>query len=61
MKQIKFKGKVNGKTIKGSWFCAERPNRAQTIAERLVGAKITNFMFVIKDIKEHMIKCEVEQ
>ena len=61
MKQIKFKGKVNGKVIKGSWFCAERPNRAKTVAERLVGNKITNFMFVVKDIKEHMIKCEVNE
>lgn len=58
MKQIKFKGRVNGKLVKGYWFCAERPNRAQTIAERLVGHRIDKFMFVIKDIKEHMIKCE---
>ena len=61
MKQIKFKGKVNGKVVKGSWFCAERPNRAQTVAERLVGNKITNFMFVVKYIKEHLIKCEVNE
>ena len=58
MKQIKFKGRVNGKLVRGTWFCSTRPNRAQTIAERIVGAKLTNFMFVIKDIKEHMIKCE---
>lgn len=61
MKQVKFKGKVNGRVVKGSWFCAERPNRALTVAERLVGDKITNFMFVVKDIKDHMIKCEVEE
>lgn len=57
MKQVKFRCKTNGKTIKGSWFCTERPNRAQTIAERLIGNRITNFMFVIKDVKERMIKC----
>jgi hypothetical protein len=61
MKQVKFRGKVNGKIVRGSWFCAERPNRAQTIAERLVGDKIINFMFVVKDIKDHMIKCEVNE
>ncbi len=57
MKQVKFKGKINGKLVRGSWFCETRPMRAQTIAERLAGNKITNFMFVIKDIKERMIKC----
>jgi len=57
MKQVKFKCKANGKTVKGYWLCTERPNRAQTIAERLVGNRITNFMFVIKDVKERMIKC----
>ena len=61
MKQVKFKGIVNGKVVRGSWFCAERPMRAQTIAERLVGHRIDKFMFVIKDIKEHMIKCEVNE
>ena len=60
MKQVKFKGKVSGKLVRGFWFCADRPNRAQTVAERLVGDKIINFMFVIKDIKERIIKCEVE-
>jgi len=58
MKQIRFKGKVNGRTVRGYWFCEIRPNRAQTVAERLVGNKITNFMFVIKDIKTTAIKCE---
>ncbi len=57
MKQVKFKGKVNGRVVKGYWFCEVRPNRAQTVAERLVGNKITNFMLVIKDVKERMIKC----
>lgn len=61
MKQVKFKGFVNGKLVRGSWFCETRPMRAQTVAERLVGHKIDKFMFVIKDIKEHMIKCEVEE
>jgi len=61
MKQVKFKCKVNGKIVRGYWFCAVRPMRAQTIAERLVGDRITNFMFVIKDIKEHIIKCEVTE
>lgn len=61
MKQVKFKCKVNGKTAKGYWFCGSRPNRAQTIAENLIGKKITNFMFVIKDIKTTTIKCEVEE
>jgi hypothetical protein len=58
MKQVRFKGKVNGRTVRGYWFCETRPNRAQTVAERLVGNKITNFMFVIKDIKTTAIKCE---
>ena len=49
MKQIKFKGKVNGKIVKGYWFCAERPNRAQTVAENLVGDRINKFMFVVKN------------
>lgn len=61
MKQIKFRGIVNGKLIRGSWLCAERPNRAQTIAESLVGNRINKFMFVIKDIKTTMIKCEVNE
>ena len=61
MKQIKFKGFVNGKLVKGSWFCAVRPMRAQTIAERLVGNRIDKLMFVIKDLKEHMIKCENQE
>ena len=61
MKQVRFKGRVNGKLVRGSWFCDKRPNRTQTIAERLVGNRIDHFMFVIKDIKNKLIKCEVEE
>lgn len=55
MKQVVFKAVKNGKIIRGSWFCDKRPNRAQTVAERLLKGKISRFMFVVKDIKEHMI------
>lgn len=61
MKQVKFKGKVNGKVVRGNWYCANRPNNAKKVAERLVQNKIDNFMFVVKDIKEGKpIKCEEE-
>ena len=61
MKQIKFKGRVNGKVVRGNWYCSVRPNRAQTVAENLIGHKIDNFMFVVKDIKEGKpIKCQEE-
>ena len=60
MKLIKFKAKANGKTVRGCFHSQERPNRAQTIAERICGCRLTNFMFVVKNVKENMIKCEVE-
>ena len=61
MKLIKFKAKANNRPIRGHFYCSERPNRAQTIAERICGCKLTNFMFVVKDEKINMIKCEVEE
>lgn len=61
MKQVKFKCKVNEKEIKGNWFCDTRPTNPKKIAERLIGHKVENFVFAIKDIKEGKpIKCEVE-
>lgn len=55
MKQVKFRGLVNGKLIRGNWFCEIRPNKAQTIAERLLGCRISKFMFVVTDVKTKMI------
>ena len=60
MKQIKFKGKVNGKVVKGNWYCGYRPNNAKKIAENLIGHRIDNFVSVCIDIKDKMIKCEME-
>ena len=61
MKQIVWSGKVNGKTVKGNWFCENRPNRAQTIAERLVGNRINFFRFIIKEVKITMVKVAEEE
>lgn len=61
MKLIKFKAKANGRTVRGHFFSPERPNRAQTIAETICGCRLAHFMFVVKDVKENMIKCEVEE
>ena len=55
MKQVRFKGLVNGKLIRGNWFCESRPNNAQRIAERLIGCRLSKFMFVVRDIKTKMI------
>lgn len=61
MKQVRFKAVTRtGRHVSGSWFCSQRPNRAQTVAERLLQEKITKFMFVIKDVPEHMTKCAEE-
>lgn len=57
MKQVKFKGRIKGKEIKGNWFCEARPNNAKRIAERLVSnqlgmfIKFDTFMFVVKEIR----------
>lgn len=59
MKQVRFKGLVNGKLIRGNWFCESRPNNAQRIAERLIGYRLSKFMFVVKDIKTKMIMEEI--
>ena len=58
MKQVKFKGTINGKKISGSWFCETRPMNARIIAERLVGSRIDNFISFCADKKIQMIKCE---
>ena len=68
MKIIKFRGirQSNGKMVKGYWLAAERPNRAQTVAERIlrmndksmVNDKLLKFVSVCIDKKETMIKCE---
>lgn len=58
MKQVKFKGTINGKKINGSWFCENRPMNAKIIAERLVGSRIDNFISFCTDKKIQMIKCE---
>lgn len=58
MKQVIFKCKVDGRTVKGSWLCSKRPMRAQTIIERFVSGKVTNLMFVVKEMKGKMIKEE---
>ena len=54
MKQVRFKVLVNGKLIKGNWFCESRPNNAQRIIERLIGCRISKCMFVVKDVKTKM-------
>jgi len=62
MKKVKFKAKkLNGKEVKGYWFCAERPNKPQAIAERLCGCRLTNFISAVVEIKEHMIKVAENQ
>jgi len=61
MKQIVWSGKVNGKTVKGNWLCENRPNRAQTIAERLIGNRINFFRFVIREKKITMVKVAEEE
>ena len=49
---------IEGRIIKGNWFCEERPTNAKRIAERLIRiklntfVKVDTFMFVVKDIKE---------
>ena len=58
MKQVKFKGTVNGKKVSGSWFCENRPMNAKIIAERLVGNRIGNFISFCTDVKITMVKCE---
>ena len=55
MKQVRFRGLVNGKLIRGNWFCEIRPNKAQTVAERLLGYRINKFMFVVTDVKTKMV------
>ena len=64
MKQVKYRGFVNGKLVKGNWFCesvvdakSKRVNLLR-IAERLQGHKIDRFVPVVIDVKEHMIKEE---
>lgn len=51
MKQVVFKGRIKGKEVKGAWLCEARPNNAKKIAERLIGNKLDNFMFVVKEIR----------
>lgn len=60
MKQVRFKARriSNNKVVRGSWFTELRPNRAQRIAEILVGERLKNFMVVVKDVNTTMIKVE---
>ena len=61
MKQIKFKGLVDNKVVKGNWYCSIRPSNPKIIAERLLQHKIDKFVYAIKEIKEgKSIKCEVK-
>lgn len=61
MKQVKFRGKANGKIVRGNWLCSNRPKNAQRIAERLAGYRLTNFISVTSDVKLTMINCEVKK
>ncbi len=51
MKQVVWSGRKNGKKVSGSWFCEERPNRAQTIAEWFAKGRLEFFRFVVREVK----------
>lgn len=61
--RIKFKArKKTGKLVSGEWQSEERVHQggALKVAERLVGEKLTYFIFTVKEEKLTMVKCAEE-
>ena len=61
MKQVRFKARrvSNNKVVRGNWFVELRQNNPQRIAEMLVGDRLKNFVFVVRDVRFKMIMEEI--